>query len=206
MRLVGVISATALAVVSVGLATDAAAQRNRNNAASVVAINMERVLSDSAIGRDYSARLSQIAQQISTEVQSLAPEAQSVQQEAQRLAQVTRNMSQEQIRNNSQVQAFNTRRQQLAARERGLQGDFECTRLITGEALLNQINPIVQAAARQRGAGVVINSSGAIYVAPEVDITATVIQQLDQNQATRTATVARHAVSECQARAQTPGQ
>lgn len=204
MRLVGVISATALAVVSVGLATDASAQRNRNNA--VVAINMERVLSDSAIGRDYSTRLSQIAQQISTEVQSLAPEAQSVQQEAQRLAQVTRNMSPEQIRNNSQVQAFNTRRQQLAARERGLQGDFECTRMITGEALLNQINPIVQAAARQRGAGVVINSSGAIYVAPEVDITAAVIQQLDQNQATRTATVARHAVSECQARAQAPAQ
>jgi Skp family chaperone for outer membrane proteins len=84
-------------------------------------------------------------------------------------------MSAEQIRNNSQVQAFNTRRQQLAARERGLQGDFECTRLITGEALLSQINPVVQAAARQRGAGVVINSSGAIYVAPEVDITATVI-------------------------------
>ena len=58
----------------------------------------------------------------------------------------------------------------------------------------------------RRGAGVVINSSGAIYVAPEVDITAAVIQQLDQNQATRTATVARHAVSECQARAQAPAQ
>jgi hypothetical protein len=34
---------------------------------------------------------------------------------------------------------------------------------------------------------------------PQYDITNTVIQQLDQNQSTRTANVARHGVAECQA-------
>ena len=202
MRALSMVTAAALALTAVSATSVAYAQRRGNNSASVVAVNLQRVLSESAIGRDYSARLAQVRQQITTEAQALAPEQQSVQQEAQRLQQATRNMTPEQVRNNSslssQVQAFNQRRQQLTVREQGLQGDFDCTQIITLRALMTQINPVVQSAAQQRGAGVIVDATSAIYVAPEFDITTTVIQQLDQNQATRAATVARHGVAECQ--------
>jgi hypothetical protein len=60
-----------------------------------------------------------------------------------------------------------------------------------------------------RGAGIVIDSSNTTTFDPNFDITTTVIQQLDQNQNSRVANVARHAASECQAQqqpAQAPAQ
>ena len=57
--------------------------------------------------------------------------------------------------------------------------------------------PIVRAVMQQRNATAVLDSSVALEVAGDSDITATVIQQLDQNAATRAANVARHPVSEC---------
>ncbi len=211
MRALSMVTAAALALTAVSATSVAYAQRRGNNqSTTVVAVNLQRVLAESAIGRDYSTRLGQVRQQITSEAQALAPEQQSVQQEAQRLAQATRNMSAEQIRNNSslssQVQAFNQRRQQLSAREQGLQGDFECTQILTLRALMTQINPVVQSAAQQRGAGVIVDANSAIFVSPEFDITTTVIQQLDQNQGTRTATVARHPVAECQPQQPAAGQ
>jgi Skp family chaperone for outer membrane proteins len=211
MRLMNAVCAAAIVAASVAASPEAAAQRNRNNqSTTVVAVNLQRVLSESAIGRDYSARIGQIRQQITTEAQALQPEQQSVQQEAQNLAQATRNMTADQVRANSslssRVQAFNQRRQQLAVREQGLQGDMDCTQLVTLRALMTQITPVVQAAAQQRGAGVIVDANTAIYVGPEYDITSTVIQQLDQNQGTRSATVARHPVTECQAQQPAAGQ
>jgi hypothetical protein len=49
-----------------------------------------------------------------------------------------------------------------------------------------------------RGAGIVIDSASTQYMAPEFDVTSAVIQQLDQNQSTRTLNVTRHGVAECQ--------
>lgn len=211
MRTLSMVTAAALALTAVSSASVAYAQRRGNNqSTTVVAVNLQRVLAESAIGRDYQTRLGQIRQQIATEAQALGPEQQSVQQEAQRLTQATRNMSADQIRNNaslsSQVQAFNQRRQQLAVREQGLQGDMDCTQLVTLRALMTQITPVVQAAAQQRGAGVIVDANTAIFVSPDFDITTTVVQQLDQNQGTRAATVARHAVAECQSQQPAAGQ
>ena len=201
MRVLGMMTAAALALAAVSNASDAFAQRRGNNM-SVVAVNSARVITESAIGRDYTTKMGQIRQETFA---PLAPEAQAIQQEAQRLEQVTRSMSEAQIRNNSQVQAFQTRRQQFATREQGVRADLACTQLITQQALMTQIRPVLQAVAQQRSAGVIVDASSAVYVAPEVDITSTVIQQLDQNQATRAATVARHAAAECQNQ-QTAGQ
>ena len=49
---------------------------------------------------------------------------------------------------------------------------------------------------QSRGAGVVVDAGSTQVFDPQMDITNTVIQQLDQG--TRTATVARHSVTECQ--------
>jgi Skp family chaperone for outer membrane proteins len=203
MRSLRVISAIAVAAVALTATSDAFAQRNRNQATTVVVINYQRVVAESAIGRDMAAKLQQVRTQLGTEAQSLAPEQQSIEQERQRLAQASRNLSPEQIRNSStlapQFEQFTHRLQQFQARTQGLQGDFECSQALALRDFDRQVSPIVRSVMEARGAGVVLDASNIQLVLPDFDVTNTVIQQLDQNQATRSATVARHALTECQA-------
>ncbi len=204
MRLLSIFSAAAIAVAAIAATSDASAQRNRNNgqATTSVVINYQRVLAESALGRDLQAKLQTVRQQISAEVQGLAPEQQSIEQEAQRLAASTRNQSTEQLRNNPQVQALAQRQQQLQARVAGLQGDMECTQILSRLDVNRLVEPVVRSVMQSRGAGIVIDSSNVSVSAPEFDITATVIQQLDANQATRATNVTRRPVAECQAQGQ----
>ncbi len=201
MRVVSLFSAAAFAVAAVAVSSDALAQRNRGNAQATqaVVINYSRVAAESVLGRDLQAKLAALRQQFQTEAQALAPEGQSLEQEAQRLAQTTRNLSQEQIRNNAAVQQYTQRRQQFEQRAAGIRGDMECSQLIALRDFDRQVGPVVNSVMTARGAGIVIDASNTTSFDPNFDITATVIQQLDQNQNSRVANVARHAASECQA-------
>ena len=199
MRLLSIVSAAAIAAAALAVASEASAQRNRGQAASGVVINYQRVLTESAVGRDLTAKLQQVRGQIGTEMQSLAPERQSIEQERQRLANATRNQSAEQINNNPQVQALAQRQQQLQTRAQTLQGDLECTQLIALRDVREQVLPTIRSVMQSRGAGFAVESTNVIEALPEYDITSTVIQQLDANQSTRTANVSRRSVSECQA-------
>lgn len=201
MRVVSTFSAVALAVAALAVSSDAIAQRNRGQAAQAVVINYQRVAAESALGRDMAAKLAALRQQFATEAQSLAPEQQSLQQERDRLAQASRNMTPQQVQNSStlapQFQQFQQRLQQFESRSNALRGDLECSQLIALRDFDRQVSPIVQSVMASRGAGLVVDSSNVTVSSPEYDITATVIQQLDQNQNTRVANVARHAVAEC---------
>jgi len=199
MRLLSIVSAAAIAAAALGVASDASAQRNRGQAATGVVINYQRVLTESAVGRDLTAKLQQVRTQINTEAQALGPERQSIEQERARLANATRNQSAEQINNNPQVQALAQRQQQLQVRAQTLQGDLECTQLVALRDVRNQVIPIVRSVMQSRGAGFAVDSSNVLETLPEFDITTTVIQQLDANQSTRTATVSRRPLAECQA-------
>lgn len=211
MRVVSLISAAAFAVAAFAVSSDALAQRNRGNNQSTTAlvINYQRVAAESVLGRDLQAKLGALRQQFGTEAQALQPEQQSLEQEAARLQTTTRNMTQEQIRANAAVQQFAQRRQQFDARAGGLRGDMECSQFIALRDFDRQVGPVVQSVMQSRGAGIVIDASNVTQSDPNFDITTTVIQQLDQNQNTRVANVARHAASECQAQqpaAQPPAQ
>jgi Skp family chaperone for outer membrane proteins len=204
MRVVSLFSAAALAVAAVSVSSDALAQRNRGNsqATQAVVINYSRVAGESVLGRDLQAKLAALRQQFQTEAQALAPEQQSLEQEGARLAQTTRNMTQEQLRANASVQQYAQRRQAFDQRAAALRGDMECSQLISLRDFDRQVGPIVQSVMTSRGAGIVIDASNTTSFDPNFDITATVIQQLDQNQNTRVANVARHAASECQGQQQ----
>lgn len=207
MRLLSIVSAAAVAVAALAATPDAFAQRGRNNqSTTAVAINYQRVLAESALGRDIQAKLGQVRQQIGTEAQALQPEGQAIEQEGQRLQTALRNRTAEQIRNDPAAQAFAQRQQQFQARAAGLQGDMECTQLLTLREFDRMVSPVVRSVMEARGAGIVLDAASAQLVLPEYDITTAVIQQLDQNQATRTANVTRHPVAQCtqQAPAQTP--
>jgi Skp family chaperone for outer membrane proteins len=205
MRVVSIFSAAALAVAAVAVSSDAMAQRNRGGGQSTTAvvINYTRLAQESALGRDMQAKLAALRQQFATEEQALAPEAQSIQQEATRLQQASRNMTQQQIQNNTtlapQFQQFAQRRQQFEGRAAQIRGDQECSSLIAMRDFQNQLEPIVRQVMQARGAGIVIDASNVSLSSPEFDITSAVVQQLDQNQNTRVANVARHSVTECQA-------
>lgn len=198
MRLLSIVSAAAVAVVALAATPDAYAQRGRNNqSTTAVVINYQRVLQESAMGRDMATKLQQVRAQVQTEAQALAPEQQSIEQEAQRLQGTLRNRSAEQIRNDPQAQALAQRQQQLQARAAGLQGDLECTQLISLRDFDRAVSPVVRSVMESRGAGIVLDANSTQLALPEFDITNAVIQALDGNQATRTSNVTRHAVAEC---------
>ena len=202
MRVVSVFCAAAVAVAALAVTSDATAQRNRGQSTTAVVMNYQRLAAESVLGRDMQAKLTALRQQFATEAQSLQPEQQSLEQERNRLAQASRNMSPEQIRNSStlspQFEQFAQRMQQFEGRAASLRGDMECSQLIALRDFDRQVSPIVRSVMESRGAGIVVDSSNVTLSSPEFDITSAVVQQLDQNQNTRAATVNRHAASECQ--------
>lgn len=210
MRLTKLVLATAISAVALAAAPSAFAQRN--NAASVLVLNVQRMLAESALGRDMNTKLQGIGSQIQQQAQAMQSEGQQIETEDQRLATATRGMSQAQIQANSslstQVQALQQRVQNFQQRRQALQGDFQCTQVFALRSFQSQTTPVIRTVMQSRGAGVVVDAASAQVFDPNMDITNAVIQQLDQ--ATRTATVARHSVSECQqqagatAAAQTP--
>lgn len=210
MRLFSIVSAAAIAVAAFSITSDALAQRNRGNnqSASMVVVNSQRVLAESAIGRDMAAKLQTVRTQINTDAQALGPERQSIEQEMQRLQTTLRNQSAEQIRNNPQAQAVAQRQQALQQRAATLQGDMQCSELMALREINRIVQPVVRSVMQSRGAGIVLDASSVSEVSPEYDVTSAVIQQLDGNEATRTINVARHSVAECQAQqpAQAPAQ
>ena len=201
MRLFSIVSAAAIAVAALSITSDALAQRNRGNnqSASMVVVNSQRVLAESAIGRDMAAKLQTVRTQINTDAQALGPERQSIEQEMQRLQTTLRNQSPEQIRNNPQAQAVAQRQQALQQRAQTLQGDMQCSELMALREINRIVQPVVRSVMQSRGAGIVLDASSVSEVSPEYDVTSAVIQQLDGNEATRTINVARHSVAECQA-------
>lgn len=199
-------AAAVIAAAAFAASPDAMAQRRNNDRTAVVVINYQRVLTETALGRDMATKLQQVRAQVAQEAQALQPEGQSIDQERQRLAQATRNLSAEQIRNSStwapQFQALADRMQQLQQRTATLQGDYECTQAIALRDFDRQVTPVVRGVMESRGASVVLDANNIQLALPEVDITNTVIQQLDQNQATRVANVSRRPVAECQSQPQ----
>jgi Skp family chaperone for outer membrane proteins len=199
--------AVAAIAAAVALSPDASAQR-RGQATSVVVVNYQRVVAESALGRDMAAKLQQVRTEVAAEAQTLGPEGQSIEQERQRLATATRNMTPDQVRNSTtyapQFQALQERLEQYERRGRALQGDFECTQMIALRDFNQTVSPVVRSTMEARGAGVVLDAGNIQFVQPEFDVTSTVIQQLDQNN--RTMNVTRRQVAECQQQAPAPAQ
>lgn len=199
MRIFTTVSVAAVLAATLFAAPDALAQRGRNNSGGGVAtINYGRVASESVLGRDMQAKIQQIVAQLGQEQQAMQPEGQSIEQERQRLSTALRGQTPEQLRNNSQAQALSTRIEQFERRQQALQGDLQCTLQIAQRDLLHQMEPVVRQTMQERGASVVVDTAYAAVYSPDVEITTNVIQALDANPATRTASVARHAVTECQ--------
>lgn len=193
-------AATLVAVAAMAAAPDASAQRRGQS--GVVVLDFGRVLTESAVGRDMAAKLQAVRTEAAPEAQQLQTEARSIEEEGQRVQQATRNLSAEQRQGNAQVQALSQRMSQFQQRRAALEGGLQCTEALALRDFNAQVTPTVRSVMESRGATVVLGRDSVQLAAPDADITNTVIQQLDQNEATRTASVARRQVSDCQAQAQ----
>lgn len=199
MRLFSIVSAAAVAVAALAVTPDAFAQRNRGQA-SVVVIDTQRLLRESAMGRDMQAKLQGVGNQISGELP--AGEGQAIEQERQRLAGVLRNQSEAQRAANREAQAFQRRYEQFVGRQRVAQADLQCSAAFAEQEFNRLLEPVLRSVMQERRASIVMDSRGVLEFAPEVDITPAVVQALDGNQATRTLTVSRRRVADCQAQQQ----
>lgn len=202
MRLYHFVAAAIIAAAAVSASPDALAQRNRRgDGAAVVAFSFQRVVSESVAGRDMATKLQQIQTQVNAEIQALAPEQQALQQEQQRLTRLRGNRTDEQVRNDPamapQFQQFAQRARQLEVRVATLRGDVECSQAVALQDFRTVVTPVAQSVMTTRGASAIVDAGSTFFIAPENDITTAVIQQLDQNPATRVANVARHPVAEC---------
>jgi outer membrane protein len=197
MRLMSTVCAVAVAATAIVATPDAFAQRNRNNtnSTSVVLFDYQRVLGESTAGRGIAASLQTIGQQINAEAQALGPELQSLQQEQQRVEALVRNMTPQQRRDNSQVQAFAQRYQQVQGRRAQLEGDFECTRAVALRTFDQQISPVVRQVMEARGAGVVLDTNATQMHAPQFDVTNEILERV--NQSVPSVAVTRRPYTEC---------
>lgn len=89
------------------------------------------------------------------------------------------------------------RRRQLETRAAILRGDYECSQRIAMRDFQAMVTPVARSVMTARGASEIVEPSTSFYVAPENDITNAVIEQLNQDPATRVANVARHPATEC---------
>ncbi|HVV32198.1 MAG TPA: OmpH family outer membrane protein [Vitreimonas sp.] len=197
MRVLNLAAAVAVAAL---LAAPTAVAQQRGG--SVVVVNFQRVMSESAMGRDMQTRLGTIGTQLQQEDTALNPEGQAIQTEEQRLETASRGKTPAQIQADPtlgpQWTALQTRVQTFQQRKQALQGDAQCTRLMALRDFENAARPTLRAQMTARGAQVVIDSSNALLADPSSDVTTAVIQALDQGSSTRSLNVALHRVAECQ--------
>ncbi|HRE45465.1 MAG TPA: OmpH family outer membrane protein [Terricaulis sp.] len=202
MRVMISIAAAALVAAAFVIAPDAQAQRRGAAGGGVVVVDYSRIAAEAAIGRDMSTKLQGVAAAIQQEAAALQPEGQAIEQERQRLINATRNLTREQVRAHAThgpaLQALETRAQQFQVRSATLQGDLECTQALTLREFDAVVRPVIRAEMERRSATAVIDASNVLISQPDIDVTNTVIQQLDQNQATRVANVSRRPVAQCQ--------
>jgi Skp family chaperone for outer membrane proteins len=197
MRGLSLVAAAAVAALAV--TPSALAQQH---GVSAVVINYQQLLTQSAMGRDMETKLGTVANQLQQESQALTPEGQAIQAEEQRLETASHGKTPQQIQADPtlgpQWQALQTRVNTFQQRQQALQGDAQCTRFMAIRDFGNAARPALRTAMTARGAGVVVDASNTLYFDPGADITQTVIQALDGNQATRTINVTLHRVTECQ--------
>jgi Skp family chaperone for outer membrane proteins len=182
-----IIAAAALATM---LAAAPVALAQRGQAASVVALDYQRVVTSSDAGRDLTTKLGQVATQIQGELQ---PEAQAIEQEQRNIQQATQGMTSEQVRRNAElsarVEAFGQRVEQFRARQVTASHDLDYTRQQALAEFNRLLAPSVQEAMEARNAGIVVDAGATQLVLPNFDITDDVVQRA--NQRVRTVNVTR---------------
>ncbi|WP_306016251.1 OmpH family outer membrane protein [Oceanicaulis sp. MMSF_3324] len=165
---------SAALVLSIGFSAASFAQ-------SVLVMNEQRILRESAVGQHIASRLEAIGTEIQAELQ---PQQEAIQSESEALNAELSALSEDAIR----------QRPDLASRYEALQRDastFEQTRRLRGQELaateqqamrpvLPVLQEVLQEIVNERNADVLVDRSTIVYARESVDITDTAIERLNQ--------------------------
>lgn len=148
---------------------------------SVLVLDGARLIRDSAAGKDMTAKLTAIGTTIQNESRA---GAQPLETEAQALQKATAGLSPAQIRANAdlrtRVEAFERRLQTQEAADQRRGQELQLTELRAREEFNRVVGPVVQETVAARGGLILLDRGDVSYAVPGVDITADVIERLDQ--------------------------
>lgn len=187
----------AAAVVAVTLAAVAPANAQLN----ILVMNEDRILRESAAGVHIAGRLEVIQGEMDAELRAIA---EPLQAEIEQINAETASLTQEAIQQRpdlmARIQTVQQQGQQVEALRRQLTQELGLTERQALRPVLEMLPAILQEIVAERSADIIIDRANLVYAAESTDISATVIERLNQ----RLPTVAVNRVRAPQGGAQAP--
>lgn len=150
-------------------------------AQSVLVINEETILTESQVGQHIAAQLQTIGTEIQTELEAAAA---PLTQENEALQAETSALSQEAIQQRpdlmQRIQQLQQNAQQLERLRRLRQQELVATERQALQPVLQTLQTVLQELVTERNASILLDRSQVVYAADSVDVTATVIERLNQ--------------------------
>lgn len=150
-------------------------------AQSVLFVDADRVLAESAVGQSVEAQLTTISQTILGELEATGGSL--AQEQAQLQAEVSA-LTPEAIQQNAdltaRVQGFETRAQAFQVQQAQAQADVQATQSAALRTIFEALGPQLEALRSERGAAAILNTTAAAAIDPTLDVTNDVIARLNQ--------------------------
>ncbi|MGY6663095.1 MAG: OmpH family outer membrane protein [Glycocaulis sp.] len=151
------------------------------HAQNILVINEETILTESQVGRHIASQLEVIGREIQTELEAAA---QPLNQENEALQAETSALSQDAIQQRpdlmQRIQQLQQNAQQLERLRRVRQQELVLTERQALRPVLETLQTVLQELVNERSATVLLDRSQVVYAADSVDVTATVIERLNQ--------------------------
>ncbi|GGG93716.1 MAG TPA: outer membrane chaperone Skp [Oceanicaulis sp.] len=151
------------------------------HAQNILVINEETILTESQVGQHIASQLEVIGREIQTELEAAA---QPLTQENEALQAETSALSQEAIQQRpdlmQRIQQLQQNAQQLERLRRVRQQELVLTERQALQPVLQTLQTVLQELVNERGATILLDRSQVVYAAESVDVTAAVIERLNQ--------------------------
>lgn len=148
--------------------------------AQVLSFDRDRVFTESQVGQHISTRMEAISQEVQNELDAAST---PLEQEGQQLQAETQALEPSAIQQNPElvqrIQAFQQRGQEFGQRRARLMRELQQTETQALQPVGQALQQIITQIAQERQAAMVVPSDVAVYVSPDSDITAEVINRLN---------------------------
>lgn len=174
--LTGAMFAVAMTTVSVIPVSAPAVAASKVAPASIVIVDMDRIVNESAAGKQAATEIQQKVNQLQTRGQALQTQLRA---EAETIQKGQQNKSLQGAALEQKVQAFQTR-QESARKELGtLEGNIQNARQYVMKQITDAANPIITGIMQERGASIALAQDAAIQHSAALDVTTDVITKLN---------------------------
>lgn len=153
----------------------------------ILVVDMQKVYSDSKVGKHITSRMKSLA---ATDEATIKSQASSLESTMKSLRPQLEGKSQQDILSNAslktQLESFGKRQGELQSTARKKQAELALTRNKALGTVNTQVKSVLEQIAKERGAAAVMEAGSVLYIpdSSSADITATVIQRLDQRMTT----------------------